>query len=705
MMQPSSLLIVDADTRSLETLTFGFEREGCKVSSTPDPRRAVQLVRTVRPELAVLALRGPDQASLELIGGLRSAAIQDLPIVALGPATLKQEALAAGAGDFLPLPIFLRDVIGVGRLSTLESKLGHHGKEGGKKAPAAGDELQMRLSEFFGLFYLLRAMASSERSGVLQLTRGNRRAELRINAGAVVSATVGSLQGLPALHHVLLWEEAALSITRRAIAKRDQLHLSAQEVLDECERFLRDFAHAVRDLGAPRTLYVPAADPEAAIPGFQPSQVTPLLRLFDGHRVLSDVIEESPFRIFDTVRMIRRLRDGGALAARPDGLVREHAPEHGPAHPAHPASTAGARNGSQKSMLAEWAMVPDQRGVVGNRRSTSRRLRPIGGPTFGPPPPAAAAPTPIPLTTRKGSTTSGEIPAVKRRMTPARAVDLAVAPTVQVRLDPSGMPLSAPVAPAHRQGPGQRIDGALAGQKTPAPMQARGPSGKFSPLDSEPPPKAERRSGRFVSLDSQPAPKNERPSGRFVPLDSQPPPQVVGSGPAPLSMLDSEPPPRAGLLGNFVPLDADAPPKVIVEGGLPTPLTVLDSEPPPKVVIDGSLTAELAGNVTDQLAGNPPAELALDGGPPPMAEGGAAGAGGLPLALDSEPAPRIELTPRPRRITGGAAGIAPDAFDAIEADFFAREADLYKREALETFDDLDPVGGLPRPPGQRPRKK
>jgi hypothetical protein len=116
------------------------------------------------------------------------------------------------------------------------------------------------------------------------------------------------------------------------------------------------------------------------------------------------------------------------------------------------------------------------------------------------------------------------------------------------------------------------------------------------------------------------------------------------------------------------------------------------------VVIDGSLTAELAGNVTDQLAGRAAAE-------PPLAEGGDAGAGGQPLALDSGPAPKIELTPRPRRITGGTAGMAPDAFDAIEADFFAREADLYKREALETFDDLDPVGGLPRPPGQSPRKK
>jgi len=36
------------------------------------------------------------------------------------------------------------------------------------------------------------------------------------------------------------------------------------------------------------------------------------------------------------------------------------------------------------------------------------------------------------------------------------------------------------------------------------------------------------------------------------------------------------------------------------------------------------------------------------------------------------------------------------SFNAVEADFFDREADLYKRESAETFDDLD---GGHRPPG------
>jgi ActR/RegA family two-component response regulator len=693
MMQPASLLLVDADTRSLETLTFGFEREGCKVSGTSDPGRATQLVRTAAPELAVVALRSADRSALELIGGLRTAAAEDLPVVALGPASLKSDALAAGAADFLALPIFLRDVISVGRLSALESKTGRVGKKAG--ATAAADELQMRLSEFFGVFYLLRAMAASERSAVLQLTRGTRRAELRIFEGAVISANVGVLQGLPALHHVLLWEEAALSLTRRTVPKNNQLHLSAQEVLDECERFLRDFAHAVRDLGAPRTLYVPAADPEAAMPGLQPSQVTPLLRLFDGHRVLSDVIEESPFRIFDTVRMIRRLRDGGALAARPDGLVREPDQARGPAqssYAAHPFSTSANRNGSQKSMLAEWAMVPDQRGVVGNRRTTSRRLRPIGGPAFGPVPVPTRAPaaTPIPLTTRKGATRSGEIPVLKRKPTPARAIDLANAPTVQVRLDATGMPLSAPLAPT---------EGALLGGPKTPPVRSRSGSGRQVPLDSEPPPRKNRTaSDRHRTLDSEPPPKKDRTaSDRHRTLDSEPPPKKDRTASDRHRTLDHEPPPKIELRQELredlrtdlredlreLPLESEpAPANEGTENGSPL---AFDSEPPPR---------------TELPASDGP--LALDSEPPPRTDRPDSG---RHAPLDNGPSPRVELTPRPRRTTGGTSGGAPDAFDAIESDFFAREADLYKREALETFDDLDPVGGLPRAPSPRTRKK
>ncbi len=73
---------------------------------------------------------------------------------------------------------------------------------------------------------------------------------------------------------------------------------------------------------------------------------------------------------------------------RPDG-PRERPPT-GPVVPLH----AGA-NGGPRSMLEQWAMVPDQRGIVGDRRSTSRRLEAAGPGAPGP------APAPIPLVARE----------------------------------------------------------------------------------------------------------------------------------------------------------------------------------------------------------------------------------------------------------------------------------------------------------------
>lgn len=514
MSQPSSLFLVDPDARSLETLTFGFEREGCKVTGTSDLRRAEQMVRTSGADLAVVTLREPEQSSLEAVAALRGAA-KDLPIVALGPQGLKGEALRAGAGDYLTLPTFLRDVIGVGKLSALGTKAGaSNGAAQGKSDE--GGELSTRLSEYYGLFYFLRAMASAERSGIVTLTRGNRRAELRIHEGTVVSATVGAMQGLPALHHMLLWEEAALSLTRRSIPKRSQMHLSAQEILDECERFLRDFAHAARDLGAPRTLYVQVGEPVAELRGLQQSQITPLLRLFDGRRVLADVIEASPFRIFDTVRMIRRLRDAGVLAIRPEQPGQGQG--QGQGKEPHAAASTPARNGAPKSMFEQWAMVPDQRGVVGDRRTTSRKLRPLDVPA-----------SPIQLTTKKGASAAGEIAAAKRKPTPAAAASLAVAPTVQVQLDAAGAPVGQPMVPAD--------PASFPASQAPPPVRARGNTGPQVPLEDAPPPRSGRTpipvrtrsgSGRQVALDDAPPAKGERSSERTS--ERTPRPRKISGG-------------------------------------------------------------------------------------------------------------------------------------------------------------------------------
>jgi CheY-like chemotaxis protein len=563
MNQLSTLLLVDPDPRGLETLTYGFEREGCTVAGTSDPALAGDLLRTTSPQLAVVSLRSPERSGLEVITGIkRGAPVRRVPIVAVGDPSLKQAALAAGTNDFVATPLFVRDVVNVSRLLTLSHPV--------PNAPHPEVEVQARLSEYHGLFYLLRALAVTGRSGIVLLSRGNRRAELRIADGAVMAVHIAGLQGLPALHQLLLWEEAALSLKFRSVPKRSNLHLSAQELLDECERFLRDFAHAARDLGAPTSIYIPAPDRDPGTSGLQPSQLGPALRLFDGRRALTEVIEESPFRVFDTLRVVKRLLDSGTLVAKSQGAA------DGP-----------------RSMLEQWAVTPDPRGIVGDRRKQSRRLKTVDGvvpPAAAAPAPAAApvmigvptanfvpeaiaaapASAPIPLTNKKAST-AGELPVRKASPTPAAISALAEAPTVQVRLD--SLPPPASIAPQWA-----------------APLTAQQPMATAAPAAVEAPLR------RPTPAPREALRKTPRPD-----LRRTPPPDSMRRTPVP-GRSDT---------GKRATLEAEKLRKVL---------------------------------------------------------------------------PATRLTPS-------------TAFDELEADFFAREADLYKKDEVENFDDLDRNGQY------RPKKR
>jgi ActR/RegA family two-component response regulator len=673
MTQSSSLLLVDADLHGLETLTYGFEREGRKVTRTSDLTRAVQLSRTSAAKLAVVMLREPAQPALDVIASLRGVH-RNLPILALGPPALQAAARDAGANDFLSTPTFIRDVVTVAKLVALAAE---------SDASPDQTDSEAALTEFHGLFYLVRALAVTTRSCVLRLARGTHRAEIRFAEGKVVSASVQGLQKLPALHHVLLWEEAGVSIKMGAITAPSQFPLSAQEILDECERFLRDFAHAAHDLGPAKTIYLPVPEPRPAVTGIQPSQMGPLLRLFDGSRWLSEVVLESPFRIFDTVRMIKRLRDAGVLV--------ERVPARRPSQAHQTTQAAAARNGTRQtgpqSMLSQWAMVPDQRGVVGDRRRTSRPHMPFGpnvtdqpgagvdrrqkqsrpvaplsahGPggtapaggrrpsrpvapveslnTPGPTPPPTAAPAPIPLIHKKAASATGEIPVVKQQAPAASLAALELGPTVQVKLDAHGMPLTQPTAPAVAA--------------TPPPI-----------VTSEAP---------IATPIADPilAPVS------VLPVDDAPPPVRTHDMPSPLDVL------------------ASAPPVMALDGGAPA--EVLDTPPPPR---DAAETippppqpfVDLPALARELAAGALPATPALVDTPPPVRE-----------IVDAPPPTRPRGGSGPRA-TVGSRGKTPiphltpsGAFDAVEADFFAREADLYKREAVETFDDLDSSGDSSR---------
>ncbi len=302
MSRASRIIVADGDSKNAGLLAFGFEREGIEpvvVSAAADvPRMAIAGdVHGVVLSMATGAL------TTDALKGLRAAGpmVAKLPVLALGDTTARAECLGAGAVDFLPRPNFVRDVVAMVRFHTL-------------RKPAAATVWAGELGDFAGIFFLIRGLSSTQRTGVLTIVRSLRRAELRFYEGEVTSAQVGSLHGMAALHQVLLWTEGKLEFRAEAVVRRQQIPLQPGELIDDLGRFLRDFHELAPDL-SPGVVLEQDLRRVAECVDKIPKEVNPVLRLFDGARLLSDIVEDSPFRVFETVKIAARLVKLGALKA------------------------------------------------------------------------------------------------------------------------------------------------------------------------------------------------------------------------------------------------------------------------------------------------------------------------------------------------------------------------------------------------------
>ncbi|HXU83982.1 MAG TPA: DUF4388 domain-containing protein, partial [Polyangia bacterium] len=319
MTRPTPALVVDADPRGLEALAYGFQGEGWQPTLTPDYADAHDAAARSAPQLAVVVVRDPTGPGLTALRDLRaSGAGAPLPVLVLGPESLRTEVRAIPCADFLALPAFVRDVLTASKLLTAVYQ------SSGRTDDEAG--MTGSLSDY-GLFYLMRTMISLGRSGILTVERATRRGELRFSDGELTGVTAGSISGMAALHHLLLWEEAAIDLKLRPTVHRGAFSHRPDDLVEESERFLRDFAHATKDVGPISTVLRADLDKAAQAGDTVPAEVSPLVRLFDGQRTLGEVLEDSPFRVFDTLRIVTRLLD---LAI----LVRaESAPAKAPSTP------------------------------------------------------------------------------------------------------------------------------------------------------------------------------------------------------------------------------------------------------------------------------------------------------------------------------------------------------------------------------------
>ncbi|MEJ7599417.1 MAG: DUF4388 domain-containing protein [Kofleriaceae bacterium] len=306
----SKVIVFDPDLRASRQVQLGFEREGIPTSVvTPIPIDATKMMLPDE-DAGLIVVGGTDGRALDLLRRARKLLDDgniDVPILFAGRGIRRTDAETAGADEVVLQPAYLRDVVTIGRL--LRSHVGR------PRDPVAGN-----LAETTGVFTLVRALATLGRSAVLTLIRGLRRGEVRFFHGEVTSAQVGVIHGQAALHQLMLWTDARFEFHHEDVVRRHQIPLAHDELFADAERFLTGIRESSGRLSPSMVLEQDVARIHSH--GKQvPTEVHGVLRMFDGHRVLADVLEDSPYRVFETLRVAQRALDVGLLriAATPRG--------------------------------------------------------------------------------------------------------------------------------------------------------------------------------------------------------------------------------------------------------------------------------------------------------------------------------------------------------------------------------------------------
>jgi len=120
---PPSLLCVDDESLFLRALTRFLTRAGYRVAAFENPQEALQEVREIAPDVAILDVRMPGMSGLDLAGEIQETLDHPIPIILLSALSADADIIRGyrrGARHYVTKPCEPRYLVEV-----IEDTLGH----------------------------------------------------------------------------------------------------------------------------------------------------------------------------------------------------------------------------------------------------------------------------------------------------------------------------------------------------------------------------------------------------------------------------------------------------------------------------------------------------------------------------------------------------------------------------------------------------
>ncbi|MHB8877404.1 MAG: response regulator [Myxococcaceae bacterium] len=310
-MAKQHLLLVDGDAKSLRVMEVSLKKAGFSVTTAIHGRDAADKVQISPPDLVLADTKMPEMDGFELCKLLKSdERFRHIPFVFLTSqksVEFKVRGLELGGDDYLTKPIYIKEI--VTRVKMILQKAEKERIE--KKETKAG--FAGNLSDM-GVVDLVQTFEIGRKTGTIKLM-GERTGVIYFKDGKVVDSELGRLKGENAFYRMLNTFEGTFEVQFGPVERAEPIEISTQGLLMEGMRRLDEWGRMLEQLPPLETIfeidYRQLADRLSEIP----DEVNGLLRLFDGKRTLSRVVDDSDFEDLAALGIISKLYF--------EGLIRE----------------------------------------------------------------------------------------------------------------------------------------------------------------------------------------------------------------------------------------------------------------------------------------------------------------------------------------------------------------------------------------------
>jgi CheY-like chemotaxis protein len=320
------LLLVDADPRSVRVLEVSLKKAGYSVTTATDGLDALAKIESLTPDLVLSDTRLPKLDGYTLVRKLKERnEWSAIPIVFLTSQKSiedKIRGLELGVEDYLTKPIFVRELIA--RVNLLLARRTQENITA-SRTTLAGRTRFSGSTQDMAVVDLLQTFEVSRKTGVCHLHGGTHDAHIYFRDGKVVDAELGRLRGEEAIYRALIWNEAAFEVEFKTIGNEDVIGGSTQAILMEGMRRVDEWGRLCEQLPPLTTVF--EIDHQQLLDRLNeiPDELNGILRLFDGERTLSQVVDDSPFEDLSTLSTITKLYFEGLLVLKPEPAEAEPA--------------------------------------------------------------------------------------------------------------------------------------------------------------------------------------------------------------------------------------------------------------------------------------------------------------------------------------------------------------------------------------------